>query len=332
MRSRISISTDAVEPALRSDFWREISRPLFQVSLLESPEPTLRGACISQPVGDLMIGAIRFNRQRYLRDRKTISASGMDSYLIQCLTSGSLRGDCDGRTIEADVGDICIFDLARPYVTEAEAGARITIVIPRTRIDAVIGHRSLHGLTLRASDPLTQMLRSVLLSLNDIASDIDEADALAAETTLIEVLITIVSHRLLGADQPRTPTTTALRARVEAFLDAHLTSPDLGVEALMREFDVSRTHLYRIFADKGAWRRPYVSAAWTPPSTDCDAQRPSTFRSRTSPSIWASPAAPSSPAPSAPVSPCRPARPGSTRTDPPPATRSCPCKATYGSD
>jgi AraC-like DNA-binding protein len=251
MRSRISISTDAVEPALRSDFWREISRPLFQVSLLESPEPTLRGACISQPVGDLMIGAIRFNRQRYQRDRKTISASGMDSYLIQCLTSGSLRGDCDGRTIEADVGDICIFDLARPYVTEAEAGARITIVIPRTRIDAVIGHRSLHGLTLRASDPLTQMLRSVLLSLNDIASDIDEADALAAETTLIEVLITIVSHRLLGADQPRTPTTTALRARVEAFLDAHLTSPDLGVEALMREFDVSRTHLYRIFADKG---------------------------------------------------------------------------------
>lgn len=251
MQGRISLSTEAVEPALRGEFWREIARPLFQVAPLDSPTAELHGAFSSQPVGELTIGSIRFNRQRYQRDRRTIVSSGLDHYLIQCLTDGALRGDCDGQAITAAPGDICLFDLARPYVTEADAGARITAVVPRARIDAVLGRRSLHGLTLRAGDPLTRMLRSLMLSLHDIAGEIEDADALAAETAMIEILTTIISHRLNGAAPRQAPVAPRLRARIDAFVDDHLSQPGLGVEALMREFGISRTHLYRLFADQG---------------------------------------------------------------------------------
>ncbi|SNT00968.1 transcriptional regulator, AraC family [Sphingomonas laterariae] len=251
MPRSVRLSTDQIEPNLRDEFWRDISRPLFEVELLNGEDDALRGAFSSRPVAGLTVATTRFNAQRYRRDRRTIVESGLDTYLVQVLVAGTLRGDCEGRTITAATGDICIFDLARPYVTHADAGARVAISVPRVRIDQAVGRRNLHGLVLAATDPMARLLRGFIVDLHEVGGDLDGDDARAAETAMIEVLAAVVSRRRLDLPDAQGPLAQRLRERIEAYLDTQLTNPDLCVELILQEFQVSRAHLYRMFADDG---------------------------------------------------------------------------------
>lgn len=250
MRRSVSFSTELVEPGLRDEVWREVSRPLFEVSPADG-RAALRGRFVSQPLESLTIGATAFNRQRYRRDQRTIVRGDFDHYLLQVLTAGSLRGDCDGVDLVAGPGDICFFDLARPYATDAEAGARVTLLVPRRAIEAAARGRSLHGQVLRAADPLARLLRNLLFDLQQISSELSEADLPAAEAAVLETLAAVLARRAADGSPGRAAPGRQLRRRILAFIDLRLSDSALGVELLMREFQLSRAHLYRVFASDG---------------------------------------------------------------------------------
>ncbi|WP_165799278.1 helix-turn-helix domain-containing protein [Caulobacter zeae] len=206
-------------------------------------------------------------RHRDDPERQKIIAGGLDQYCVQLLTSGDLRGDCDGTAITASSGDICIFDLARPYVSEISSGARLTVIAPRQPIDRVAGGHSLHGLVLRADDPLARLLRNFIVDVHAVAGGLQADDSDAAEAALIEVLTMALARR-----RPETPPAGAsrlghrFRERMLEFIDSRLADPALNAETLMLRFGVSRANLYRLFAEDGgvasAIRDRRLDAAW----------------------------------------------------------------------
>lgn len=252
MTGDLLLSTDLVEPSLRSEAWREITRPFFETTWYPGEDGApLEGSLRSRSIGSLLIGPTSFNRQQYRRDRRVILRGGLDQYLLQLFVAGTLEGDCDGQAISVGPGDICVFDLARPFVSRVQTGSTISIVLPREGIDSAAGGRSLHGVTLKAGSPVTRLLANFIVSLSDAAADMASADALAIEEAAIGLFVSGLLRQVPDISMGDPAVAQVLRRRVLDFIDANLSEPELGLALLMRHFRVSRAHLYRMFASDG---------------------------------------------------------------------------------
>ncbi|MET3526544.1 MULTISPECIES: AraC-like ligand-binding domain-containing protein [Phenylobacterium] len=250
MQAGLFLSTEMVAEEQRSEFWREISRPIFDLLPINEEKEDLKGCVHAYTLGELIISSVQFNQQNYLRDRRAIVHSGLDHYLLQVMTGGSLVADCDGLSVVARPGDIWLFDLARPYRCNAEAGSRITLAVPREPIDRANGGRSAHGMVLPGADPLTGMLRRYLVDLHETMDRIGPDDLAAMETATIE-LVSSITGRRPWSEGRQSSSVDRIRARMFEFIDAHIGDPQLGPELLMRHFQMSRAHLYRFFAELG---------------------------------------------------------------------------------
>lgn len=252
MQDEVFLSTDMVEPGLRNEVWREIARPFFETTQPAGDKnATLEGSIRSRMVGTLLTGPTSFNRQQYSRDRRLILQGGLDHYFVQLFVAGALEGDCDGQAISVGPGDICVFDLARPFTSRVCPGSTISITLPRERLDKAAGGRSLHSVVLKQGRPITRLLADFIVAFADVAADMGSTPVSAIEDAAIALLVSGLARRDPDAAAVDPVLAPILRQRVLEFIDANLAEPDLGPDLLMRRFRVSRAHLYRMFAADG---------------------------------------------------------------------------------
>lgn len=253
MPGELFLSTNLIEPRLRNDYWREITRPLFDTRLPDgSNDATLEGSISSRLVGELLISRATFNPHRVCRDRRVILHSGLDDfYLLQLYPDTAFDADCDGRSMSAGPGDIGIFDFARAWQGQASSGTSLSIALPRKQIDKVTRGQDPHGLVLKATSPVIQVLADIIVSLYELPGDAASADALAIEEAAV-ALVAATLERRARDEVPADPVLShILRRRVLEFIDARISEPNLGPDLLTRRFRVSRAHLYRMFAADG---------------------------------------------------------------------------------
>lgn len=250
-RAELFLSTEMLDPDLRTDAWRDITRPFFDTSHVDADtQMPLEGSLRSQALGSMLIGPTTFNRQRYRRDRRIIVQGGLDQYLIQLFVAGSIKGDCDGTEFASGPGDICVFDLSRPFSSEVEPGSTISVILPRQRVELASRGRSLHGLVLKAGSPVTGLLADFIMSLSRFAEHFAPAQLLDIEEAAAALLASCLARGNTGAagDPAQSP---ILRHGLLNFIDANLADPELGPQLLMLQFRISRAHLYRMFAANG---------------------------------------------------------------------------------
>lgn len=131
-RAETFISTDAIEPSLRNEYWREVTRPFCDTRPLSTAkEAPLEGAMRIRHLGGLTLGATTFNAQHYKRDPATIARSGLNHYLVHVVVAGSIHGDFDKRDVVAGPGGICFIDLARPY--QCQVGVSLSFAFAARR-------------------------------------------------------------------------------------------------------------------------------------------------------------------------------------------------------
>ncbi len=247
----ILISTDTIEPALRNDYWREVTRPFCDTTPMAGGAATLEGTMRIRTVAGLTLGSTSFNAQRYTRDKWTIARSSLDHYLVHVLVAGSIRGDFAGRGAKAAQGGICIIDLSRPYTCEVDAGVRLATTVPRAGIDKLLGARDMHGFVLDSRLPITRLLVNYLQGLHAVSAELSTSEDVAVQEALLSLLSAGLAGTAPARDEPKSVLGRALRARTLAFIETHLADPRLGPDLLMQRFCVSRAHLYRAFAELG---------------------------------------------------------------------------------
>ncbi|MGO4671861.1 helix-turn-helix domain-containing protein [Bosea sp. 2YAB26] len=246
------LSTDMVEPDLRSDLWREISRPFFETTAHPDDRgAVLEGSIRSRALGALLIGPTSFNQQQYSRDRRTILQGGLDQYFVQLFVAGTLEADCEGEAISVGPGDICVFDLARTFRSRVRTGSTLSLVLPRERVDRVAGGRNLHGLVLRTGDPITRLLSDFIVSLSHVSPVMSDDDLRAIEESAIFLIASGLARHAPGIALQDPVLGNVLRQRILAFIEANLSDPGLNPAVLTSRFRVSRAHLYRMFAGDG---------------------------------------------------------------------------------
>ena len=248
----VFVATDLVEEGLRNDFWREVTRPFYETTpVIGGESPRLIGTIRSWQVAGFQFGSVTFNAQRYTRDRRIITSSGLDQYLIAVVTAGDMSGDFAGTGVRARSGDICVLDLMQVLQSEVSSGGMFSVLIPRRILAKATGHANLHGLILKAHLPMTKLLTAYLDGMRDLGGQLLDDEVAAIQDALVTLLAAAVRGEQPDGAGDLPPLSAALRQRAMDFIDININNPDLSPDLVLQRFRVSRAHLYRAFAEDG---------------------------------------------------------------------------------
>lgn len=255
MSHSLYFNTDFVEPEFRSEAWRELAKPLYEVKPGEDePSGLLEGSVRRRAIGSLFVGITHFNSQLYHRSRATIMRGGLEDYLIQVIVSGTTTADCDGKSLYAGPGDVCIIDLSRPLNLKTNSGSTIMAILPREKVTRAIGPLVLHGIVLKAENPLTRLLMQYITGLSNLTGALSVQEAVYLEDAAISLLLSCIYGQYSSPgflSNTNVEVSYILRQRVLDFIDENLTLSSLSPGLLLRQFNVSRAHLYRMFMHDG---------------------------------------------------------------------------------
>ena len=145
-------STRHLPDEARFDAWRQGIAVVFDVAPLATGAPLnhFQAQVEATHLGQLLLGDLRFDAQRFARSRPRAAHDGLDHYLVQWYRSGGFAGQYgdEGDELRVGSGDVVVFDMARTQNTVAQGSHVLSLIVPRALGDAALGGpaaASLHG-------------------------------------------------------------------------------------------------------------------------------------------------------------------------------------------
>ena len=200
-------------------------------------------------LGPLKIHFSTISGQYFDRTQAMASADGIDDLVVNVRFRGAALGDMNGISLDGPSGSIVLTDMAQPQGHVSEASSCAYFHVPRALAEQFLPSvRSLHGMAI-APDTAT-LLREHLLQIWRGADHlpIDQGGRLAG-TVLDLLAVAIAQERGGQAASAAVAGAALMRARAE--IEMRLGSATLSVANLCRKLGVSRSALYRLFADEG---------------------------------------------------------------------------------
>ncbi|MCX5493346.1 helix-turn-helix domain-containing protein [Kaistia dalseonensis] len=248
---KLFLSSDMIDPKIRDEYWRDVSSVIFEIDPWDINGDTgFRGTVVSRPFGSLTVGNTTFNDQKVWRTRRTVVRSALEVCIVQLVISGESQGDFNGADVAIRPGDIMIHDMTQVMDSQVTAGARISIVIPRSELQKCVSRQTLHGIVLRGEWPTTRLLADYIKGLDKILTDLPVDAVPAAEEALMILLASAINGREAGL-RDDLPVNLPMKQRIIDYIDRSIMDPELGPQAIMKRFRLSRSHLYRTFAAEG---------------------------------------------------------------------------------
>src|SRR5690606_36656797 len=130
-----------------------------------------------------------------------------------------------------------VIDLAQTVASRADAGSRATVVIPRDSLERIVGWRNLHGLVMRANNPITRLLFDYLRGLQSVSGELNGDEAHSAQ----EAMLTLLGAGITGSEGgavEKLPINLPMRKRILAYIDDNLPNPLLGPHSIIQYFRV----------------------------------------------------------------------------------------------
>lgn len=234
---------------LAEEFYRSAIHDLYAVSHIDT-DRTFFTANISYRFGDYVIGRGRSVGQMRVRGPEDIRRSGLDSVMV-VLDLVGMRGDADGRDVNAAPGSFHIRDLARPSAFRTDAVDTIALAIPRDRAPAWLVDRNIHGLNIDGTSQISRLLTGHLMALMQAAPGLSVEEGITSiEAALVMLERAFKNTGNLTASQSET-VYRRLRASAVVLIDQRLHVPDLKIDQLIQILGASRATLYRAFASSG---------------------------------------------------------------------------------
>lgn len=250
----IHFDSESLEAGQRYDAWQENLGVLFDMTPPDggnSPKD-FRASIDACNLGGVIFGVTRAQTQMFRRNSRRVARDDMDHLLVQVFLKGGGVANSDHRI---NAGDMLVIDLDQPHQMLNTDFANLTMVLPRDLIGGVSQFLApLHGQRLGAENPMVRFMSDHLISLWRHVPDmrLDQAGgALQGTIGLME--------NWLATDKPLTydsapSVSAAIGKSICRYIDLHLAEP-MTPETLAREFRVSRSQIYRMFAPTGGVAR-----------------------------------------------------------------------------
>lgn len=255
----IVLSTASVPAKERLAYWHEaISQTYDQLASvrLDVSTPTdmpYRGTLAAGQLGSVRVATTDSDPLQVRQTTRGVAGTD-DDYLSVCLQDrGELVIDQNDSQALLRPGALTLFDTTRPYTVTYPAAFRMHVIqIPRWMVG--VREADLQRLTavpVRADTETAKLIIPFLFQLATQAGNRPShiGDLLARNAA--DLLATFIAERL-DRDVPDTDAArTALRLRITAFADRHLSDPDLSPQAIADAHHISVRYVHRLFQDEG---------------------------------------------------------------------------------
>ncbi|MCC0807951.1 helix-turn-helix domain-containing protein [Methylobacterium sp. W2] len=239
-------TTKPVKPVQAFEFWRNAA--LKNVGIVDRSDPheafsANRLAALSTHTTLLLTESSPVSVEGDLRH---VRRAGRDEVVVSFFLAGHgylEQGHC-GHVV--GVGDIGFLRLDRPFAVGGLSPYReIRFSVTRSDFEARVGNAdALAGHHIRAS-PSTELLTTYMHDVARSATGMSEAEAGIA----IEGALHIVRSLVGGQDDGDRASSEVLRSLARVHIQRHSHDPSYGPQAMTAALNVSRSKLYRAFAD-----------------------------------------------------------------------------------
>jgi AraC-like DNA-binding protein len=240
-------STSLLEPASRTRVYRKWLRPFARVC---PHDDTPTKAFIAwYDLGQMVIANSTSSPARYLREPSAGTRNEFTDYmLLRLLQRGEIQGNFGGHVnLEIHEGDIYLFDLSQSVDLLVKNSKHVDLLFPRKLLGDV--GTTMHGRVLRKEWLPCRMLTQHLLRLITVLPLLDASRSHAIAQATLAVLRRCLN--IASREQEDQLWMEAMQERMLTYIDAHLDDSELNATMLQRKFRISRTHLYRLFAELG---------------------------------------------------------------------------------
>ncbi|WP_225080783.1 helix-turn-helix domain-containing protein [Streptomyces sp. CoT10] len=259
-------TTEVVEAPERFALWEETTSQSHMRNRLHSDEhEDFLAKMRVLDLGEVQTSALAYSHLEIARTAKLIRQSDPDVYLINYFLGGEGIVSIDGSDTTLRTGDVVVLDSSRPYRGDVRAvpdrWSHVTVQFPRRLLP--LPEKTAQGLfavPISGRSGMGGVFTHWLTDLNARAHEFTPADLPTLTSVTLDLLASVIA-RCLEAEESLTPETrkTALRARINAFVEQHLADPAMTPQTIADAHHVSLRHLQQLLAEHdtspAAWIR-----------------------------------------------------------------------------
>lgn len=232
------------------DVWRESIAVVFDVERLSDADMTFEASVNAFQLGDLVVTDARLGRQRYVRSPERLRRDGMDHFVLNLYRTGgwsaqTLRGEFEGKP-----GQVSVLDLSCELISDEPKSDLVTLFVPRSLLEERLPNLgALHGSA--PTGPYALLLAEYIDLLARRLPTLPAGDEQALSRATCEMLTACLAPSLANAEAARPGLELVLQRRAKRFIEVHLNSAELDIDAICNAVGVSRRTLYRLFDQDG---------------------------------------------------------------------------------
>lgn len=233
------------------DIWRESIGVVFDVARPEHEEASSFSAEVEAfQLGGMVITDASLGAQRYVRSSAQARRDGMDHFVLNLYRTGGWRARTERGEFEGAAGHVSVLDLSRDLISDEPRSDLVTLFVPRSLLEERLPNLgALHG---RApTGPYAALLGEYIDLLARRLPTLPAGAEEALCRATCEMLVACLQPSLVAAEAARPGLELVLLRRAKRFVEVHLKSPLLNVDAICSALGISRRTLYRLFEPEG---------------------------------------------------------------------------------
>jgi len=226
---------------------------VFELTPNNLPSDKIYAHARSYRIGETILGEYALSGNIIRRSLAQHSAGREEMLVLRLHRSGSTKGTMDGKDFRMRPDRLTLFDFNQPIHADTAHVDYISFMAPYSLVgfDPSVHPRFLQ---ISLSTPVGRMLQSNLeLMVTQVpTASVEQATALSdGMCALLQSLVI----KDLPRESMQNRLVHAREIAVRRYIEVNLKSPALDADDICRSVGLSRTVLYRMFAEKGGVRR-----------------------------------------------------------------------------
>jgi AraC family transcriptional regulator, positive regulator of tynA and feaB len=256
----IKLSTDEIRPHERMDFWREkVCRMFAEVEITSRLGGDFHGEMIGRSWVDMRLTHVAAQAESVARVRKQAQNQHEDCYFAVILLAGNEFVEQDGREVLLRPGDMTIYDATRPHrLNFPEHFQKLILQIPRRMLqERIVGIEQCTAMSIPGTQGAGAIASTFFKSFARHVNQLTAHELTNFSEQAIDLLaVAVASVRPVDIFLSRSRSLSLCRAK--AFIEHHLSNPDLDTAMVASGSALSPRYTNKLFEDEGTSLMRYV--------------------------------------------------------------------------
>ena len=245
-----------------AEWKRIVSNSFVPLEVTSDDAEAFRGRMKSRAVGEILITEITASSHQVHRTPSLIAQNDKKYIKMSLQMSGTGLLMQDGRQAVLGPGDIAIYDTSRPYTLEFHGDFRsLVVMFPHSHVDLPADALArLTATRIVGDEGIARLVGPFLVHLARNMDRLVGHSGIRLVHNAIDLVTTVLYSQLDSTENDASTTHRAsLLREVHAYIDTHLSDPDLSPRDIAAATYISTRHLHGIFKEQGvtvsAWIR-----------------------------------------------------------------------------